>query len=267
MLSPGINYVPGDLLISSNVNPGGFDFYGKFSTNVNGSVSGIQIINAGSGYSPNTLSTVLISVVYTGTQQPQDGTVSNLILEATGTNYLPGDIQVIGSQGSGFIASFGVSNNGSLTRSVSACHLFSNFSLYLLFCLFLSATVSYSLFASICYHMDSVSFLLQTDFFSFSCIMSFLFPSIIFFFSPFRLLLYFNLLLAMIINLPCLIHVTVLVTQRFSINISNHGIGFTTAEPLNVSIVYKGTSTEQVDPLFKIDFGHVPSIQVAFPGL
>ena len=71
----------------------------------------------------------------------------------------------------------------------------------------------------------------------------------------------------MIINLPCLIHVTVLVTQRFSINISNHGIGFTTAEPLNVSIVYKGTSTEQVDPLFKIDFGHVPSIQVAFPGL
>ena len=158
MLSPGINYVPGDLLISSNVNPGGFDFYGKFSTNVNGSVSGIQIINAGSGYSPNTLSTVLISVVYTGTQQPQDGTVSNLILEATGTNYLPGDIQVIGSQGSGFIASFGVSNNGSLTRSVSACHLFSNFSLYLLFCLFLSATVSYSLFASICYHMDSLSF-------------------------------------------------------------------------------------------------------------
>ena len=104
-------------MISSSVSTTGSGFSGKFSTGMNGSIANIQILNVGSGFSPSDLSNAYISPVYSGTQIIQDGTVSDLILETVGTNYIPGDVLVSGSHGTGFVASFAVSQpNGSLAR-------------------------------------------------------------------------------------------------------------------------------------------------------
>lgn len=119
VLSTGSNYVAGDLLIASSVSTTGSGFYGKFSTGLNGSVSNIQILNVGSGFQPSDLTNSFVSIVYSGTQQVQDGTVSILTLDSVGANYVPGDILISGPRGTGFLASFSVSPiNGSLTRLI-----------------------------------------------------------------------------------------------------------------------------------------------------
>ena len=111
--------MPGDLFLPSGVSASGYGFYGKFSTTVNGSVSNINVTSAGAGFSASDLSNAFISLVYAGTQLPQDGTISNMKIDAFGSNYVPGDVMVTGSQGSGFVASFSVSKgNGSLERWV-----------------------------------------------------------------------------------------------------------------------------------------------------
>ena len=115
-ISLGLNYIPGDLLIvHSTVSGSGFS--GKFDTFTSGSITKIQVLKPGSGYVQSSLSNALISVVYTGTEVLQDGSVSDFIIDSLGTNYLSGDILVSGSQGAGVAASFTVSNKtGSLER-------------------------------------------------------------------------------------------------------------------------------------------------------
>ncbi len=114
-VSPGSNYIPGDLLIVSTVSGSGFS--GKFDTFTNGSITKVQVVRPGSGYVQSSLSSTLISVVYSGTEVLQDGSVSDFVIDSVGTNYLSGDILVSGSQGAGVVASFTVSNKiGSFER-------------------------------------------------------------------------------------------------------------------------------------------------------
>ncbi len=114
-ISAGSNYVSGDLLIVSLV--GGAGFYGKFETTSNGSISKIQVLNPGSGFVQSSLSSTFVSVVYSGTDILQDGSVSSFMIDSIGTNFVSGDIVISGSQGTGFIASFTASNaTGSLER-------------------------------------------------------------------------------------------------------------------------------------------------------
>ncbi len=114
-ISTGSNYIPGDLLVVSTVSGSGFS--GKFETSVSGSIAKIQVIKPGSGYLQNSLSSTILSVVYSGTEILQDGSISEFIIDSVGANYISGDIFVSGSQGTGVVATFTVSNkSGSLER-------------------------------------------------------------------------------------------------------------------------------------------------------
>ena len=114
-ISAGTNYIPGDLLIVSPVSGSGF--YGKFNTSSSGSILIIQVLNPGSGYVQSSLFSTFVSIVYSGTEVLQDGSVSDILIDSTGTNFVSGDILISGSKGTGFIASFAASNTtGSLER-------------------------------------------------------------------------------------------------------------------------------------------------------
>jgi hypothetical protein len=114
-ISAGSNYIPGDLLIFSPVSGSGFS--GKFNTSSSGSISKINVLNPGSGYVQSSLSSTLVSVVYSGTEMLQDGSVTDVIIDSVGTNFVSGDILISGSQGAGFVASFVASDiTGSLKR-------------------------------------------------------------------------------------------------------------------------------------------------------
>jgi hypothetical protein len=114
-ISTGSNYVPGDLRIVSLVSGAGFS--GIFNTSSSGSLANIQVLNPGAGYVQSSLSTTLISVVYTGTEILQDGSVADFSVDSMGSNYVSGDVLISGSQGSGFVASFAASSTtGSLQR-------------------------------------------------------------------------------------------------------------------------------------------------------
>jgi hypothetical protein len=110
-------YIPGDIKISGG---GGVGFLARFESDDQGGIAKIIHVDLGSGYV--ILSTAMVQMLYGGTNNPMDQSLSKLLVVNGGKNYVAGDVIINPPAGTPFNARVFVNGSGSIISVAISSH-------------------------------------------------------------------------------------------------------------------------------------------------
>eukprot|EP00960_Hanusia_phi_P066140 766326-Hanusia_phi.AAC.4 len=125
IISPGYDYIAGDLIDTGQGNSSGFR--GRFEVK-NGSISEVYILEPGTNYWNDIEN---LTIVYSGTELPQvlsrlylalltdllqSSSISQINIVSKGQNYVNGSLITVGGDGNGFAGTFSVNSQGQIIR-------------------------------------------------------------------------------------------------------------------------------------------------------